>query len=64
MTVVWIAAFAGLWIAWPLLPLSSYDTPMLRAAIAAVMATLVASFSPTITIAVLAELRARGRSAS
>jgi Kef-type K+ transport system membrane component KefB len=60
IAVVWTAAFAGLSLAWPLLPVPAGASPMLRAAIAAVMATLVASFSPTITIAVLAELRARG----
>ena len=60
MAVVWTAAFAGLWLAWSLLPVPADASLMLRAAIAAVMATLVASFSPTVTIAVLAELRARG----
>ena len=60
IAVVWTAAFAGLWLAWPVLPVPAGASPMLRAAITAVMATLVASFSPTITIAVLAELRARG----
>ena len=60
IAIVWIAMFAGLWIAWPLLPLPQDVAAAMRAAMAAVLATLVASFSPTITIAVLAELRARG----
>lgn len=49
-----------LWAAWPWLPLPDLGSPQGRLAGALVAATLVASFSPTVTIAVIAEERARG----
>ena len=58
--LVWAVLFAAIWLAWPLLGIDTGDSPLLHAAAVAVMATLAASFSPTITIAVLAEARARG----
>jgi Kef-type K+ transport system membrane component KefB len=48
-----------LWLTWPWLPLPDVAGPG-RLAAALVTATLVASFSPTVTIAVIAEARARG----
>ena len=60
IAVVWSAAFAALWAAWPLLPVPQDASLALQASIVAVIATLVASFSPTITIAVLAEVQASG----
>jgi Kef-type K+ transport system membrane component KefB len=49
-----------LWTAWPWLPFDSVGGPMPRLAAAIITAALVASFSPTVTIAVIAESRARG----
>ena len=49
-----------LWVAWPWLPFDDTGGPMPRLAAALVTAALVASFSPTVTIAVIAETRSRG----
>jgi Kef-type K+ transport system membrane component KefB len=49
-----------LWVAWPWLPLGNPGGPLTVFAAALVTATLVVSFSPTVTIAVIAESRARG----
>ncbi len=49
-----------LWLAWPLLPFADVGAGAPRLAAALVTAALVASFSPTVTIAVIAETRARG----
>jgi Kef-type K+ transport system membrane component KefB len=69
-----ILAFAGVTIAimfaglftiflfgWRWLPIAPDAAGVERLAIAAVLTTLVVSFSPTVTIAVIAEARARGR---
>lgn len=48
-----------LWLAWPWLPFPELGGPG-RAAAAIITAALVASFSPTVTLAVIAELRSRG----
>ena len=50
----------ALWAAWPILPFGSIASGPARLAAAFVTATLVASFSPTVTIAVIAESRSRG----
>ena len=56
--------YAGLfalgWLAWPWLPMLPEATGLARVALAALLATLVVSFSPTVTIAVIADSRARG----
>jgi Kef-type K+ transport system membrane component KefB len=52
--------FAIGWLAWPWLPLMPEATGIVRVALAALLATLVVSFSPTVTIAVIADSRARG----
>ncbi|MGE3509966.1 MAG: cation:proton antiporter, partial [Vicinamibacterales bacterium] len=49
-----------LWLAWPLLPFGDAGGAVARLAAAILTAALVASFSPTVTIAVIAESRARG----
>ena len=49
-----------LWGAWPWLPLADVGGPLPRLSAALVTAALVASFSPTVTIAVIAESRSRG----
>lgn len=49
-----------LWLFWPWLALADVGGGQRQLAVAMVTATLVASFSPTVTIAVIAESRARG----
>lgn len=49
-----------LWIAWPILPLGETGGGLPRLAAALLTASLVVSFSPTVTIAVITESRARG----
>jgi Kef-type K+ transport system membrane component KefB len=49
-----------LWAAWPLLPFGGPETMAGRLAAALVTAALVVSFSPTVTLAVIADTRARG----
>lgn len=49
-----------LWAGWSWLPLGHVEGAPARLAAALVTATLVASFSPTVTIAVVAEARSRG----
>jgi Kef-type K+ transport system membrane component KefB len=62
--VIIVITFAGLFaviaLAWPWLPIAPEATGLERLAIAGVVTTLVVSFSPTVTIAVIAESRARG----
>jgi Kef-type K+ transport system membrane component KefB len=58
--IVWAVLFAAIWLAWPYFGIDTGGSLILRTAVIGVMATLVASFSPTITIAVMAEARARG----
>jgi Kef-type K+ transport system membrane component KefB len=55
--VVLTAVFFGLW---PLLPLPAVESVLLRFGISMVASFLAVSFSPTVTIAVIAESRARG----
>ena len=52
--------FALFLVAWPWLPIAPDAGGIVRVAYAAVVTTLVASFSPTVTIAVIAESRSRG----
>jgi Kef-type K+ transport system membrane component KefB len=49
-----------LWIAWPWLPIAPDATGLARLSMALVLTVVVISFSPTVTIAVVAENRARG----
>lgn len=60
-----VITFAGLLLvifaAWPWLPIAPAATGAERLALALVLTTLVVSFSPTVTIAVITESRARGR---
>jgi Kef-type K+ transport system membrane component KefB len=60
IAVMFVALFVLFFAAWPWLPLAPAATGIQRAAIAGVLTTLVVSFSPTVTIAVIAESRARG----
>jgi Kef-type K+ transport system membrane component KefB len=57
-TLVVLAAL--LWVAWPWLSLPDLGSAQGRLAAAIVAATLMASFSPTVTLAVVAEARSKG----
>jgi Kef-type K+ transport system membrane component KefB len=58
--LMYTGLFALGWLAWPWLPLLPEATGLARVTLAALLATLVVSFSPTVTIAVIADSRARG----
>ena len=58
--LLYAGLFAGCWIFWPWIPVAPEATGAARVALAALLATVAASFSPTVTIAVIAESRARG----
>lgn len=60
MGALYAALFAVFWIAWPWIGVAPELEGIQRAAVAAVLATVVASFSPTVTIALIAESRASG----
>jgi Kef-type K+ transport system membrane component KefB len=58
--LLYLGLFLGCWVFWPWLPVAPEATGVARIALAALLATVAASFSPTVTIAVIAESRARG----
>lgn len=58
--VMYVAFITLLWLLWPWLPIAPEATGSARLAISALLATLLVSFSPTVTIAVIADVRARG----
>jgi Kef-type K+ transport system membrane component KefB len=60
MALMYLALFAVFWLAWPLLGIAADAGGLQRTALAALLTTIVASFSPTVTIALIAESRARG----
>jgi Kef-type K+ transport system membrane component KefB len=60
LVVMYLGLFAACWLAWPWLPLLPEASGVARIALAALLATLIVSFSPTVTIAVIADSRARG----
>jgi Kef-type K+ transport system membrane component KefB len=52
--------FAAFWLGWDWLGIAPELTGLQRVAVAALLTTVVASFSPTVTIALIAEARASG----
>jgi Kef-type K+ transport system membrane component KefB len=60
MVSLYAVLFAAFWAAWPWLGVAPELQGLHRIAVAAVLATVVASFSPTVTIALIAESRASG----
>jgi trehalose-6-phosphate synthase/Kef-type K+ transport system membrane component KefB len=66
LTVTTIAVATGglfvlIWFAWPWLPVAAELTGMAKLSLAALLAIILVSFSPTMTAAVIAETGARGR---
>lgn len=49
-----------LWLAWPWMPVFPEAGGLARVALAVLLTTVIVSFSPTVTIAVIADTRARG----
>jgi Kef-type K+ transport system membrane component KefB len=49
-----------LWIAWPWIPIYPEASGVMRVALALLVTTVIVSFSPTVTIAVIADTRSRG----
>lgn len=60
LVVLYVVLFVMFWVAWPWLPIAPDAPPALRAALAFLLTAVVASFSPTVTIAVVAESRSAG----
>jgi Kef-type K+ transport system membrane component KefB len=60
IALMWVGLFAVFLAAWPWLPIVPDATGYQRVALAALLSTITVSFSPTVTIAVIAESRARG----
>ncbi|HJR61488.1 MAG TPA: cation:proton antiporter [Vicinamibacterales bacterium] len=60
MLGLYAGLFVAFWLGWPWLGLGT-DVPLMqKAAIVAILTTVVASYSPTVTIALIAESRASG----
>ena len=60
IAVAWSGLFVTMYVAWPWLPIGPELVGVTRAAAAALAATVLVGFSTTVTIAVIAESRARG----
>lgn len=60
IAVMYVVLLLVLWAAWPWLPIDPSASGLLRFAQAAGLTTIVVSFSPAATMAVIAESRARG----
>ena len=58
--LTYVLIFAALWTAWPWLRIAPQFTGLQRIAAAGLLTALVASFSPTVSIAIVAEARAAG----
>jgi Kef-type K+ transport system membrane component KefB len=59
MLALYAGLFAAFWLGWPWLGLHGFST-MQKLAIVAILTAVVASYSPTVTIALIAESRASG----
>lgn len=60
LALMWVTLSLLFFIAWPWLPIAPEVGGLPRAALAALLATVTVSFSPTVSIAVITESRARG----
>jgi Kef-type K+ transport system membrane component KefB len=60
MLLMYLGLFAIFWLAWPWLGIAPELVGAQRVAVVALLTTVVASFSPTVTIALIAESRATG----
>jgi Kef-type K+ transport system membrane component KefB len=60
LALMWVTLSVLFFVAWPWLPIAPEVTGVARMALAALVATVTVSFSPTVSIAVITESRARG----
>jgi Kef-type K+ transport system membrane component KefB len=60
LLVMYATLFPIIWLAWPWLPILPEASGMARFAVALLLTTVLVSFSPTVTIAVIADTRSRG----
>jgi Kef-type K+ transport system membrane component KefB len=60
IAVMYVVLFAALWLAWPWLGIAGELAGVQKVAVVLLLTTVVASFSPTVTIALIAESRASG----
>ena len=60
LAVMWVTLSVLFFAVWPWLPIAPEVTGLARMALAALLATVTVSFSPTVSIAVITESRARG----
>jgi Kef-type K+ transport system membrane component KefB len=60
LLVLYAGLFVAAWLAWPWLGIAPALTGLQKAAAVSLLAAIVASFSPTVTIALIAESRASG----
>lgn len=60
LVVMYAVLVPAFWAAWPWLPIEPEAVGLARITLATLLATVVVSFSPTVTIAVIADTRARG----
>ncbi|BCS31640.1 hypothetical protein TBR22_A08420 [Luteitalea sp. TBR-22] len=60
LALMWVTLGALFFVAWPWLPIAPEVEGLPRIAMAALVATVTVSFSPTVSIAVITESRARG----
>jgi Kef-type K+ transport system membrane component KefB len=60
LVTLYVGLFITFWMLWPWLPIDPERTGFARIALATVATIVVASFSPTVTIAVLSDTRSRG----
>jgi Kef-type K+ transport system membrane component KefB len=60
LAVMYAVLFIAFWLTWPLLGVGPELRGLQRFALAALLTTVVASFSPTVTLALIAESRASG----
>jgi Kef-type K+ transport system membrane component KefB len=60
LIVLYSGLFAAAWLAWPWLGIAPHLEGMQRLAAAALVTTVVVSFSPTVTIAIITDSRAAG----
>ena len=60
VTLMYAVLVPLVWAAWPWLPIAPEAAGMARIALSVLLSTVIVSFSPTVTIAVIADTRARG----
>ena len=60
LALMYVGLFAAFWLGWPMLGIAPELEGLQRFSVVALLTTVVASFSPTVTLALVAESRASG----